>query len=179
MGARIIYHRKASELHSRAVRQLGFIVAAVGLPIVLAYCLVATDMKIDLSDFRVTGSGLYDGIQLVGWAEVEALAPVPGARMAGYMMDGDEPVADGTMVKSFVLMPEAGQFLHPAHREPREMATVLLQQGEPFRFRQLIWVTGRLDRAVTRGAGSEPLWILSSATLERADEREIERLFRP
>jgi hypothetical protein len=179
MGARTIYHRKASVTHSRAVRQLAFIVAAVGLPMILAYCLVATDMRIDLSDLRLTGNGSLSGTRVVGWAEVDAVGPVARARMPGYMMDGDSPVADGTMVKSFVLMPEAGQFLHPAHCEPREMVTVLLHRGEPFRFRQLIWVTGRLDRAVTRGAGSEPLWIFSDATVEKADEREIEHLFRP
>ena len=33
------------------------------------------------------------------------------------MMDGYRPSRDGEQVSMFILLPEAGQFLHPAHRD--------------------------------------------------------------
>jgi hypothetical protein len=37
-------------------------------------------------------------------------------RALGYMMDADQPVRDGERVRRFILLPDAGNVVHPAHR---------------------------------------------------------------
>ena len=92
------------------------IIVAVAFPMLLAAALVAMDMRSDLSELKSTGQVDDKGTAPVGWPDLERQHEGSGrVRMIGYMMDGYQPSRDGATVDMFVLLPEAGQFLHPAH----------------------------------------------------------------
>src|SRR5437868_1545894 len=68
VGARLIRKRASSAARSRAEsRVLAMIIAAVGLPLFLAYVLVAADMRSDLSDLKPAQASLDQSMALVGW----------------------------------------------------------------------------------------------------------------
>jgi hypothetical protein len=46
----------------------------------------------------------------------------------------------------FILLPEAGQFLHPAHRISNQMVEVRPTHPLAFRYRELVWASGILNR---------------------------------
>src|SRR5579862_7564585 len=137
MGARVIEKRDNNRIARRKeTRAIAFIFAAILGPLVLMYLLIAADMRSDLSELKSRKAHFDDGVALVDWRHLAAsddggrkrTAQLPSgrARMLGYMMDGYQPVRDGTAVKMFILMPEAGHLLHPAHRIPDEMVEVWL-----------------------------------------------------
>jgi hypothetical protein len=85
----------------------------------LALAFVAMDMRSDLSELKSSGQVDEKGAVPVGWPDLERSYNGPGrVRMIGYMMDGYQASRDGATVEMFVLLPDAGQFLHPAHRIP-------------------------------------------------------------
>lgn len=94
------------------------------------------------------------------------------------MMDVYRPVPDGAKAGMFILMPEAGHFLHPAHRIPEEMVEVSPVRPLPFQYRRLVWVWGLLGR-VTREAESgaarreTALFAMSDAEVRPADNTDI------
>jgi hypothetical protein len=107
--------------------------------------------------------------------------PTGPVRMLGYMMDGYHPVRDGTYVKMFVLMPEAGQLLHPAHRLRDEMVEVWLAGGQsiPYMDRNLVWVEGKLQRIRQKARDGLASYAIREAAIERAPDRDIMRWFAP
>jgi hypothetical protein len=119
----------------------------------LAFVLVAIDMRDDLSELKSSGWMDDKGAVPVGWPELEgrreAAAPLASAhwdgqrrvRMIGYMMDGYRATRDGARVGMFILLPEAGQFLHPAHRIPNQMVEVRPRRPVVFRYRDLVWAS--------------------------------------
>jgi len=160
------------------------VVVAVLGPVMLAYILIAVDMRSDLSGIRARLAGMTDGSTIVGWGDLEhdpdRFRMAAGrSRMLGYMMDGYAPVPDGRFVDSFVLMPEAGQLLHPAHRVPDEMVEVRLAPGHsvPYADRSLIWATGSLQRVTGIGPAGAAAWMLSDASVQRAEPRDALRWF--
>jgi hypothetical protein len=60
------------------------------------------------------------------------------------MTDGDRPIPKGGRITDFVLLPNAGNFLHPAHRLGDQMIAVYLREGEWIAFSPmaLVWVAG-------------------------------------
>ncbi len=88
---------------------------------------------------------------------------------------------DGEPAKMFVLMPEAGHILHPAHRIPDQMVEVWPTGPIQFRFRSLVWSTGTLAR--TRGPhrwhDDKPLYAMTSADVRPAVESVITLWFKP
>jgi hypothetical protein len=176
---------------------LAAIIAAIGPPLLLAYILVAADMRSDLSELKPTEACADKGTALVGWPELESAErdkrsgksgrPIPfeiacgrpRARMLGYMMDGDNPSRDGDWVESFILLPEAGQLLHPAHRVPDQMVEVRLARPAAFRYRRLVWVSGALARVSGRRGPDKALYTMVDSIVEDAEDRDIARCFRP
>src|SRR5665213_1192554 len=166
MGARVIRKRATPGTRRKAEsRVIAAIIAAVGLPVILTYILVAADMRSDLSDLKPAQASADTWTALIGWPELETAdldrrsgrpAPFdiargrPRARMLGYMMDGYKPSRDGDRVEMFILLPEAGQFLHPAHRIPDQMVEVRLTRPASFTYRRLVWVSGVLARTPGR-----------------------------
>jgi hypothetical protein len=77
-----------------------------------------------------------------------------------------------------MLMPEAGQLLHPAHRIPDEMVEVWLKTRVPFKERSLVWVSGVLTLTAQHG-GEEASYAMRDAAIEPAIESDIKRWFKP
>jgi hypothetical protein len=101
-------------------------------------------------------------------------------RALGYMMEGDRPVRDGDRVQSFVLLPDAGNPVHPAHRFGDQMIDVRLEAGNEVRFsgRGLVWVWGTLRMLPGDPSGHEPLYILENARTEPANKADIPKYFK-
>ena len=101
-------------------------------------------------------------------------------RALGYMMEGDQPVRDGQVVRRFVLLPDKGNAVHPAHRFGDQMIDVQLRPSDSVRFSggSLVWVWGTLRALPGDPGGPIPLYRLEDARVEPADEGEIPRYFR-
>jgi hypothetical protein len=183
----------------REFRALATILCAVVLPLILAFILVAADMRSDLSEL-IPSEALPDGTAaLIGWQDLEVPAGKRVSleqtrwqsdrrvRMLGYMMDnygmdGRTPSQEGAPVSMFVLMPDAGHILHPAHRIPDQMVEVWPARPVTFRFRSLIWSTGNLTRireSPGRKDGERSLYGMSNAEIQPAVQSDITLWFEP
>ncbi len=188
MGARIIKHHDSRVARVKEARAAAIIFAAVVGPLLLTYLLIAADMRSDLSELEFRHAAYNGDATLVAWKDLKVderpghqphAAEVVGghARMLGYMMDGTRPVRDGTAVKMFVLMPEAGQFLHPAHRVPDEMVEVWIAGGHtiPYLNRSLVWVEGDLHPVGEKATPGNASYAMKEAFVERASDGDIVR----
>lgn len=146
----------------------------------LAVALVGMDMRSDLSELKSTGEMDDKGAVPVGWPDLEQRHDGPGrVRMIGYMMDGYQPSRDGATVDMFVLLPEAGQFLHPAHRMPNQMVDVHPSHQVVFRYRDLVWASGTLTRTIGIPGAERAAYALTAAEVNPAAERDIGKWFHP
>jgi hypothetical protein len=131
-----------------------------------------------------------DDYTLVAWHDLEyayggALrvgGPSAGSptRVLGYMMDTDHPIQDGDAVDRFVLLPDAGSAVHPAHRFGDQMIDVQLRTGTAILFKEgsLVWVWGTWKAIAGDSAGDKPLYQLQEAQAKNVDEEEISKYFR-
>jgi hypothetical protein len=112
--------------------------------------------------------------------DAEAISSGALVRALGYMTDGDQPVRDGASVENFVLLPDAGTPLHPAHRHGDQMIAVRLESGNTIRFseRRLLWVWGTLRVLPGDSEGREPLYVLENARAETAIRADMAKYFR-
>jgi hypothetical protein len=179
VGARVIRKPDSSARKRKETLTLWAIIAAIGLPLLLAYILVAADMRSDLSELKPAKQVDGTGFVPVGWPELEEQGAQGRVRMIGYMMDGYRPSRDGASVDMFILLPEAGQLLHPAHRIPNQMVEVRPRRPIPFRNRQLVWATGTLSRTTGETEGEEAAWAMSDAEVQPAEARDISKWFEP
>ncbi|MBZ5625600.1 MAG: hypothetical protein LAQ69_43935 [Acidobacteriia bacterium] len=101
-------------------------------------------------------------------------------RALGYMMEGDRPLRDGERIQGFVLLPDAGNAVHPAHRFGDQMIDVRLQAANEIRFseRSLVWVWGTLRMLPGDPTGHEPLYVLENARTELANQADIPKYFK-
>ena len=83
-------------------------------------------------------------------------------------------------VQDFVLLPEAGNLLHPAHRIRDQMIAVHLEDGTRIQFapRALVWVWGNFRASAGLGPRSEALYVLDRARAKPADRADIRRYFK-
>ena len=191
MGSRPIKTR--SERKQRQVNILG-VVLATALPLVLVVLLVTADLKQDLSEWNAIPGASRNGVPVISWKALalddnrssdavlrRGLRDGAPVSMLGYMMDGAQPVQNGVPVSIFFLMPAAGFWLHPAHREPDEMVSVdlLPRTTVPFIHRRLVWVTGRFRHLQTTLQDGQPLYAIETAYVEEASERNLIHWFRP
>ena len=95
-------------------------------------------------------------------------------------MDGDQPVREGTRVNRFVLLPDAGSAVHPAHRFGDQMIDVQLRPGSSIVFKgsSLVWASGTWKVLAGNPAGDRPLYQLQDADVENADKADIPKYFR-
>ena len=160
----------------------------------LASILVAIDIRADLSELKPAEQMDDQGAVPVGWPELAGQQPLTtvsaahrdGARrvrMIGYMMDIWGPPHEGASMDAFVLLPEAGQLLHPAHRIPNQMVEVWPGHPAVFHYRELVWVSGILNRTVGSTGGSpgneRAAYALSNADVTPASPHDIAKWFRP
>ena len=75
------------------------------------------------------------------------------------MTDGNRPIAKGEIVRDFVLLPDRGNLVHPAHRFGDQMIAIHLREGDAVSFSPmaLVWVWGTLQASAGDPAGSSPL----------------------
>ena len=74
MGARIIqYGRNGARAARRRkeIRAIATIICAVGLPLILAFILIAADMRTDLSDLIPSEALSEPSTTLIGWRDLE------------------------------------------------------------------------------------------------------------
>lgn len=132
---------------------------------------------------------LADGFVLVAWYDLErvqrslkaeGLSTGTPTRALGYMIEGDTPIPDGASVGSFVLLPDAGSPMHPAHRHGDQMIAVRLAAGSTIYFSHggLVWASGWLRILPGDPEGREPLYVLESARAEPAVKTDIAKYFR-
>jgi hypothetical protein len=95
------------------------------------------------------------------------------------MMDGYKMSPDGALVKMFILMPEAGHLLHPAHRIPKEMVEIWPTIPVPFKYRSLVWATGLITLNPGGHDSDKASYTMQEAGIELAVERDIMRWFKP
>ena len=120
---------------------IGVICLAAAVPALL---MLRTPVQPDLFDLTPM-SPRADGYVLVAWHELERARralkegePSSGSptRVLGYMMEADAPVRNGQQIQRFVLLPDAGSAVHPAHRFGDQMVKVHLKEGIAFPFPQ-------------------------------------------
>jgi hypothetical protein len=146
----------------------------------LAVAFVGMDMRSDLSELKSTGQVDDRGAEPVGWPDLERWRDRPGrVRMIGYMMDEHKPVHDGTRVDTFILLPEAGQFLHPAHRIPNRMVVVWPTYPAVFRYRELVSASGILNRTMRGSGEDQPAYAMIFAEVNPVAERDLGKWFHP
>jgi len=156
--------------------------ASVALPLTIELVLLTADMRVDLSDMKPAQAMPARDIPLIGWQDLLTEAQQghgkSRVRMLGYMMDGYTSIRDGESVEMFMLMPDAGQFLHPAHRIPEEMVEVWLKTRVPFKERSLVWVSGVLT-LTPRQSGEHASYAMRNTLVEPAFESDLKRWFKP
>jgi hypothetical protein len=163
-------------------------VAVICLSAIAGIVLISKTAGPDLFDL-IPADSHSDGYVLLAWAALERAHNALNAgdissgtmiRALGYMMDADRAVRDGERVGSFVLLPDKGNALHPAHRFADEMIDVQLQAGNEVRFsgRSLVWVWGTLRTLPGDPSGHEALYVLENARTTPADKADIPKYFR-
>jgi hypothetical protein len=180
VGARTIRKRDLSGRKRQETLTLWTIIAALAVPMLLAVALVAIDMHSDLSALKPTGQVDDRGAVPVGWSNLDVRQEGrQRVRMIGYMMDGYHPSRDGASVDMFILLPEAGQFLHPAHRVPNQMVEVRPSHPVVFRYRDLVWATGTLSRTMGSRGDEKAAFAMAAAEVNPAATRDIGKWFHP
>lgn len=101
-------------------------------------------------------------------------------RALGFMMETDHVIHDGEWVRDFVLLPDAGNALHPAHRFGDQMIAVHMRENLAVQFfaRNLVWAWGTFRACARDPGGSKPLYGLEDARIEPASVNEIANYFR-
>jgi hypothetical protein len=180
VGARTIRRRDESVRRNQENLTLWTIISAIVFPMLLAVAFVGMDMRSDLSELKSSAQMDNKGAVPVGWPDLERWNDGLGrVRMIGYMTDGYQPSRDGATVDMFVLLPEAGQFLHPAHRIPNQMVDVHPIHPVVFRYRDLVWASGTLTRTIGSPGAERAAFALTAAEVNPAAERDIGRWFHP
>jgi hypothetical protein len=95
----------------------------------------------------------------------------------GYMMDNDHRGRVDEGVSSFLLLPDRGNLLHPAHRLGDQMIEAHLVRGDeiPFASRRLVRVIGRLRLRRGDPAADRPLYVLEEAEAQPIDRTDIRK----
>ena len=154
------------------------ILFAIGFPLLLGSILVAVDMRSNLSDLKPSKEEVDDeGFVPIGWPELEAQRAQGRVRMPGYMAEGYRPSAEGTKVDMFILLPEAGHFLRPAHRIPNQMVEIRTEWPVDFKDRQLVRVSGKLDRTFGKPGAEMAAWAIVQADVRPARQQDILKWF--
>lgn len=147
--------------------------------------IIAVSTRPDLTEL-VPVEQTVNGEVLLNWSDLlrtnRLFAGLDGKRVRalGYMMSGRRQLVEGQRVKDFILLPEAGDLIHPAHRFGDQMIAIHLLDDARVRFSAgtLVWVWGSM-RAVTGDPdGDTPLYSLEGALAQRADNDAARTYFR-
>jgi hypothetical protein len=138
----------------------------------------------DLSDLKPRKQQTKNPV-ILGWptlqkSNVRVLNSGATVQALGYMMEDDRPIGTGDLVHEFILLPEAGNLLHPAHRLEDQMIEVHLRESDPIPFspRSLVWVWGALRDTPGNPEGSKALYHLEQAQAQMASKDDIREYFK-
>jgi hypothetical protein len=163
-------------------RVLTMVLALAWIPMLAAVSAIVVSEKPDLSDLVPVTPRAADYL-LLDWNSLRhsgrkalnsASAVFAGAAVQalGYMMES----AHG---RDLVLLPDAGNLLHPAHRFGDQMIAVDLRGGERPQFASgtLVWAKGTMRTSPGDPNDSKPLYRMEQASIERAGAADIGRYF--
>jgi hypothetical protein len=148
------------------------------IPVALALAIQIGSLQPSFSNVIADASDI-DSPPLLEWRTLRsaARAPHPPLMQAfGYMMDTERiRIQDGRPARAFVLMPDSGTTLHPAHEDPDEMICVILRPGTTTIFSrgQAVKVIGRLGATVIGSGCPVQLSDANATTLSRAEVKAI------
>jgi len=198
VGAEAIPVRDTSHTGRAAgMREITAIAILAALAVALAWFLVSTDMRSDLSALRPLRRATDPQTILVGWPEMRALQNPQKwselrqgirpadirVRMLGYMMQGGTPASEGKEINTFVLMPTTGHILRSDSRNTDDMLEVWLRRPARFSDRELVWVSGRIEHAARASlagdASPAASCVMRDSEVWPAEQREITRWFAP
>ena len=186
--SRLTRSRKRDFLEKRAFGTLAGPSLLICLAAIVPGLLLLRTAGPDLSELTPNAQHM-DGYVLVAWYDLarghQALRegePSAGSptRALGYMMEGDPPIRDGQFVQRFVLLPDAGIGIHPAHRFGDQMIEVRLEAPDTVRFSEasLVWAWGTWRPLPGDPNRDRPLYELENAHVERATKADISKYFR-
>lgn len=166
------------------------VIVVAGVPILGTVFVTTSTSEPDLAELTPISSraGQYFILDWSALLQIEprvsktgTMIPVGADVQAlGYMMDGDRSVGENQWVQDFVLLPEAGTLLHPAHRIRDQMIAVHLEDGARIQFspRGLVWAWGNLKASAGLGRRSEALYMLERARAKPANKADIQTYFK-
>ncbi len=174
----------AKQLRVSGTERLGafvLVIAIACVPVLGTVLAIVSTTEPDLSELTPIRHPQGQNV-LLNWfalrqGRFSAGAPV---QALGYMVENDRPLHTGDPVRDFVLLPESGNILHPAHRIPDQMIEVRLREGEQIQFssRSMVWVWGTLRASPEDPNGLQPLYQLDEARAKHADKSEISTYFK-
>ena len=153
------------------------VTAITCVPVLGTLLAIVSTTEPDLSDLTPAGqpSGHY---VLLNWFDLRQgqFSATASVQALGYMLESGPALRTGDWIQDFVLLPEAGNLLHPAHRIQDQMIAVRLREGEQIQFspRSLVWVWGTFRASPRHPA----LYHLNQARAKRVDKSEIPKYFR-
>jgi hypothetical protein len=126
------------------LRTLALIVALTILPAAGTVAVIAVMSQPDLSGLTPVRSHTA-GFSLLSWANLlrdpshkagsgPAISSGAAIEVLGYMMDGNRPLKKGQSIPEFILLPETGDPVHPAHLSGDQMISVRLRDDARVRF---------------------------------------------
>jgi hypothetical protein len=162
----------------------------VGVPVLGSFWAITATTQPDLSELSplqaqtpeyavLAWSSLLRGHSKTLDARSESFSGM-SIQALGYMMDGASPIRAGQPTKTFVLLPDAGNIMHAAHRFGDQTIAVHLRDRDTIEFspKALVWVWGTLQSSPGDPTGSEPLYALGNARAELAPKADIDKYFR-
>ena len=163
------------------LRTLVLVIVITCVPVLATLLAIVSTTEPDLSDLTPIRQTPGQDV-LLNWFALRQgrLSAVSWVQALGYMVESDRSAHTGDLIRDFVLLPEAGNILHPAHRIPDEMIAVQLREGEQIQFspRRLVWVWGKFRVSPGDPAGLQPLNHLDQARAQLGDKSEIAKYFR-
>ena len=190
MGRRAKGKTKVGISRADSLRVLLLVIVVAGIPILGTVFVTNSTSEPDLSELTpispragqylvLDWSALLQNEPRVSKTET-AISAGAEVQALGYMMNGDRSIGKNQWVQDFVLLPEAGTLLHPAHRIRDRMLAVHLEDGTRIQFspRALVWVWGNLKASAGLGRRSEALYMLERARAKPAEKADIQRYFK-
>jgi len=181
MAVRARTSKGLSVSRNEGLRTLVLVIVFTCVPVLGTLLAIVSTTEPDLSELTPIWQtpGQY---VLLNWLALRNghLSAESSIQALGYMVESDRSRHTGDWVRDFVLLPEAGNLLHPAHRIPDEMIAVRLREGERIQFspRRLVWVWGTFRASPGDPAGLQRLYGLDRARVQLADKSDIPKYFR-
>jgi len=159
---------------------LALVIVIACVPVLGTLLAIDATTQPDLSDLAPFGQPSRPYVLLNWFALRHSQFSAEFVQALGYMLETNRSTHTGDWVRDFILLPEAGNALHPARRIPDEMIAVRLREGEQIQFapKSLVWVWGRFRASTNDPSGLQAVYHIEDAWVKRADKSEISEYFK-